>query len=193
MKIFSQLIVLSILLLALIHSTWSWSQTRTGQLKGGEQLSNELASRWLQVDKKFPLLQPIKNDQGLAVLLGAYAKEGAEYHFMNGSPTSLNWVLYQLIMESWTKQLTGFCQSGRPRIPINRDFRQALHRLCGWNGGAGSFDQAWSAFYTLTLGPTVPESEWQPFKKFVLAQERPHQVENGILALLLHPYLLMEF
>jgi hypothetical protein len=129
--------------------------------------------------------------ESLLGLMGAI-KNGT---FKNGSPNGINFLLWYLVFESFTKELSLTCDGTAP-AHVSSDFRQTLTGLCGF--------QDWSTVESQNLLDTLwfdlmsyqaPIKEFDKWKVEVLSQNSlapKAKLKFALMLLLMNPYFLLE-
>lgn len=173
------------------------AQTRHGQFMGPERIAQKLGRMWEAHGNPIPLLEPLKNDEHLASLMGAYVRDGGVSVFVNGQPNPINVLVYQLMMESWAKKLSSYCD--HPQLPFEPhvEFELALKKTCqeAIAGAGPDVDpniRAWRDLYFMTMGLGSSNLEWVSWRAATLKFKSRSFRVNAWLSLLLHPDLLMD-
>lgn len=180
-------------LAATLWSNAGPAEAQSAQFKGIAALSRELSARiaepGLSVELDWFLPAP-----GLADLLGAWSTFGSEHTFQNGTPNTLNMVIYHVTLTNFARTLGAWCQA--PPLKFDGRFAATLGRLCTWPAASAKDDATLQAFWLALMGFAAPREEYEAWRTFFLTssyRDRPARetVPAMALALTLNPYFLL--
>lgn len=180
-------------LAAAILSNAGSAGAQSAQFKGVAALSRELSARiaapGLSVELDWFLPAPGLND-----LLGAWSTFGSEHTFQNGTPNTLNMVVYHVTLTNFARTLGLWCQ--KPPLRFDDRFAATLGRLCTWPAATAKDDATLQAFWLALMGFAAPREEYEAWRSFFLTssyRDRPARdtVPAMALALTLNPYFLL--
>lgn len=181
------------MLAAAIWSSAGPLAAQSAQFKGVAALSRELSARiaapGLSVELDWFLPAPGLND-----LLGAWSAFGSEHTFQNGTPNTLNMVVYHVTLTNFARTLGVWCKT--PPLRFEDRFAATLGRLCTWPAAAAKDDATLQAFWLALMGFAAPREEYEAWRTFFLTssyRDRPasETVPAMALALTLNPHFLL--
>ena len=182
---------------SLLAATLGWhaapAQAQSAQFKGIAAVSRELSARiaapGLAVELDWFLPAP-----GLGDLLGAWSIFGSEHTFQNGTPNTLNMVIYHVTLTNFARTLGQWCRT--PPLAFEDRFAATLGRLCKWPAPEAKDDATLQAFWLALMGFAAPREEYEAWRTFFLTssyRDRPARetVPAMALALTLNPFFLL--
>ncbi len=99
-------------------------------------------------------------------LLGTYKAGSAGARFRNGTPNSLNMLLWHLLLSGLARDLAKVC-AGDASLPLSAEFTARLSPLCAWPQESAMTDAALLDFWLGLMAYDAPLTEFYEWKRFV--------------------------
>jgi hypothetical protein len=168
------------------------TEAQHAQFKGWAAVSRELSTRLAPPGTMLDLYQFVPAND-LDDLLGTWYRFGDEHTFQNGSPNSVNMVIWRVTLSGFAKSVASSC--GQPRLTFHQQFLATLRALCRWPAAEAKKDDVLLGFWLSVMGHNAPESEYAAWQEFFLATyaNRPaaETIEAMTLAITMNPYFLL--
>lgn len=175
------------------------SQISSGNLKGHEQLSQELSARLFEVDSLFQLKSYLNSDDVLALVMGGIKFENGYSSFANPHMGPMGLLMYHVVFNQFATDLLTVCKSENPKVKdhsLNGSFTQALRPFCTWSAApvtdAVLYHDLWKSLVGYELDPQEAEA-WMIFALEDL-KDQPTEiaVPQLLRAAFLNPQWLMD-
>ncbi len=168
------------------------SEAQHAQFKGWAAVSKELSTRLAAPGTTLNLQQFVPADD-LDDLLGTWYRFGDEHTFQNGSPNSVNMVIWRVTLSGFAKSVAGSC--GRPRLSFHERFLTTLRALCRWPAAEAKKDSVLMGFWFSVMGYNAPETEYAAWREFFLTtyanRSAAETIDAMTLAITMNPYFLL--
>jgi hypothetical protein len=166
---------------------------QNSQFKGWTAVSKELSVRIAPKDSPLDMNQFIPAED-MDELLGTWFAFGTEHNFQNGSPNSLNMVIWRVALSGFAKSVGATCES--PRLKFHPRFLATLRRLCTWPSAEAKADPVLLDFWLGVMGYNAPDEEFTAWRDMFLHssyQNRPaaETIEAMTLAITMNPHFLL--
>ncbi|MEA2906009.1 MAG: hypothetical protein QOC56_542 [Alphaproteobacteria bacterium] len=163
------------------------------QFKGWTAVSRELSIRLAAPGAPLNLDQFVPAAE-MDTLLGTWNRFGDEHTFQNGSPNSVNMVIWRVVLSGFAQSVAGSCQS--PRLNFHPRFLATLKTLCSWPAAEAKADAVLQDFWLSVMGFNAPESEYLAWRDFFLRSSYGHRpaaeaIDAMTLAITMNPYFLL--
>jgi hypothetical protein len=170
-----------------------------GELRGEAELSSLIGHRLLAHPAKFRLRNYLKDDDGLASLLGQYSSKTPPFRFLNGAPNAMNMMLYRAVFTQVAKEIALNCDPPKKdkRLALQTEFSEQMKIVCKWPAPSARTTDVLRSFWTAIQGPGSDAKEFTAFQNFFQSPEfssapARSTVEAMLLAAFLNPHFLLE-
>lgn len=179
-------------MLAVTIASSRQTEAQSAQFKGWAAVSRELSTRLASPGTSLNLHQFVPADD-LDDLLGTWYRFGDEHTFQNGSPNSVNMVIWRIALSGFAKSVAGSCES--PRLTFHQRFLTTLKTLCRWPAAEAKADAVLLEFWFSVMGHNAPETEYVAWREFFRTTyaHRPaaETIDAMTLAITMNPYFLL--
>ncbi|MEI8025964.1 MAG: hypothetical protein WCI18_06425 [Pseudomonadota bacterium] len=179
---------------------------RVGEFKGILATNKIIATRLFKAGElQFALSQYLGSETSVMELLGIYSNVGPLNDFRNGTPNSLNMLLWNIALSGLSSDIAESCGSpqivieGSLKIDYNPQFAERLGALC--KGPALDFknEESLLNFWWAVEGFDAPREEYLAWRDFFMSPQSPYakaaskEVIHAMLKIMfLNPYFLLE-
>ena len=169
------------------------SEAQTSQFKGWPAISRELSIRLAPPGTALNLEQFIPAED-LDDLLGTWDRFGDEHIFQNGTPNSVNMVIWRIVLSGFARSIADSCPT--PRLAFHQHFLTTLKKLCTWPAAGAKTDAVMTDFWFGVMGYNAPEAEyvaWRDFFRTASYKNRPaaEAIDAMTLAITMNPFFLL--
>jgi hypothetical protein len=128
-------------------------------------------------------------------LLGTFKAGSAGARFRNGSPNSLNMLLWHLLLSGLSRDFAKTC-AGDTSLALSAEFAARLAPLCAWPQASAMTDAVLLDFWLGLIAYDAPLTEFYEWKRFVTSGamsgfKGAEAVEWISLSVLNNPYFLL--
>ncbi len=179
---------------------------RVGEFKGIFATNRIIVTRLFKAGElKFDLTRYLGGDASLIELLGVYSNIGPLNDFRNGTPNSLNMLLWNMALSGLSKDIAESCGTQQIviekfiRIDYNPHFADRLGALCKEPVIDFKNEESLLNFWWAVQGFDAPREEYVAWRDFFMSPQSPYakasskEVINAMLkTMFLNPYFLLE-
>jgi hypothetical protein len=133
----------------------------------------------------------------LSALMGVHEGRGQTSDFRNAAPSSVNALLYDLVIAGVAGGLVAHCQEPVPALPAAPKYRadvlEMVNAVC--RATDEEFPDAAAKLYMALIGYSLPEHEFDEWQRFFAEEYQtndPHlRARDAVYTALFNPYLLL--
>ncbi len=180
-----------LLIVAVLASQNSLAQH--SQYRGFAAVMKELSVRLAKPGQVIDLYEYVPAE-GLETLLGTWYTFGSEHEFRNGSPNSVNVLIWYVTLNDLSAVFGNSCAS--PKLDFNPEFLGVLNKICDWPKDKAAVEDVMLAYWFSIMGYNAPESEYIQWRDFFLkssyrTKTAKETVTAMTLAMTMNPYFLL--
>ena len=180
---------------------------RVGEFKGIVATNKILNTRLFKQGGNFQFDVSLYLDRqtSLIELLGVYSNIGPLNDFRNGTPNSLNMLLWNLVFSGLSKDIAESCGTpqlvieGSIKIDYNQSFAERLGALCKGPVLDLKNEESLLNFWWSVEGFDAPREEYLAWRDFFMSPQSPYAnapskeaIQAMLKTMFLNPYFLLE-